>query len=464
MYINMKELINNRNLLAWIILTVILLVHSIILFKLIFFPYPEIFIYPYLTSQGLMPYKQILDQHFPGLMFLPINFNNLGMTDEYIARWWLIGVVALTHIILFVISKEIFSSAKKAIFVNLFYLIWQPFLEGWVLWIDNFLPLFYLPAFYFCYQFLSKFRTRDLIFCGLFLSISVLFKQVAIPLAILVFILFFYFRPNLQTIVYFLMGFLPIPLLMIGYFYFKGVFGDFWFWTVTFNLTTFAKYGRKLPSLSGAVRVIGVYSPILLLPLLKDYKLFVSLIVFLTGSLATAYARFDFVHFQPSLPFIAITSSAVLFKVLEIPRYRLFVIGYFLMTISWLSIFYKGHIGEKVFFFDENTKLIASKIRQYAKPKEEIFLFGPVLHLYQMSNTIPAGKIFVFQFPWFIMETEGRLIKALEISSPSLIVRDRSVIIEDQLIVEYAERLEQYVEKNYYVKEKIGVTEFMLKK
>lgn len=460
----MKELINNRNLLAWIILTVVLLVHSTILFKLIFFPYPEIFIYPYLTNQGLMPYKQILDQHFPGLMFLPINFNNLGMTDEYIARWWLIGIVILTHIILFVISKKILNSTKKAIFVNLFYLIWQPFLEGWVLWIDNFLPLFYLPAFYFCYQFLAKFRKRDLIFCGLFLSISVLFKQVAIPLVMLVFILFFYFRPNLQTIFYFLIGFLPIPLLMVGYFYFKDIFGDFWFWTVTFNLTTFAQYGRKLPSLTGIIRVFGVYSPILLMNLCKDRRLVICLLVFIAGSLATAFARFDFVHFQPSLPFIAIASSAVLFKVLEIPGYRLLAIGYFVITILWLSIFYKGHIGEKVFFFDENTKLIASKIKQYVKPKEEIFLFGPVLHLYQISSTIPAGKIFVFQFPWFIMETEGRLIKALEISSPSLIVRDRSVIIEDQPIIEYAKRLDDYVEKNYYVKEKIGVTEFMLKK
>lgn len=460
----MKELINNRNLLACITLVVILLVHSIILSKLIFFPYPELFIYPYLTNQGLMPYKQIFDQHFPGLMFLPINFNNLGMTDEYIARWWLVGLVVFTHILLFLISSKIFNDFKKAILVNIFYLIWQPFLEGWVLWIDNFLPIFYLSAFYFCYQFLAKFRRRDLILCGLFLSISLLFKQVAIPLILLVFILFFYFRPNLSTVSYFLVGFLPIPLLMIGYFYFKGVFNDFWFWTVTFNLTTFAKYGRKLPFLTGVIRVCVIYSPVLLLNLLKGRKLMISLIVFIIGSLTTAFARFDFVHFQPSLPFVAIVSSAILFKLWAKPKFRLLIIGYFLITSLWLSIFYKGHIGEKVFFFDKNTKFISSKIRQYARPKEEIFLFGSVLHLYQMSSTIPAGKIFVFQFPWFIMETEDKFVEALEISSPNLIVRDRSVLIEGQPITEYAKKLDEYIDKNYYVKERIGVTEFMLNK
>ncbi len=64
-----------------ILLLFIILIHIFITFKLIFFPYPELFIYPYLTNHGLLPYKQILDQHFPGLMFLPINFNNLGKNE-----------------------------------------------------------------------------------------------------------------------------------------------------------------------------------------------------------------------------------------------------------------------------------------------------------------------------------------------------------------------------------------------
>ena len=448
----------------FLILLVIVSLHVFILFKLIFFPYPELFIYPYLTDQGLLPYKQIFDQHFPGLMFLPINLNNLGMTDEYIARWWLVGLVVFTHILLFLISSKIFNDFKKAIFANLFYLIWQPFLEGWVLWIDSFLPMFLLPAFYFSYSFVNKGGLIKVFLAGLFLGMALLFKQVVIPLAGLVFLLLLYYKKNINTVICFLAGFLPLPSLMVAYFWVIGVFREFWYWAVIFNLTTFAEHGRKFPFFTGVIRVVGIYFSVIGIPFLKDKKFAVTLLVFIIGSLSATFARFDFVHFQPSLPFVAIASCAILFKLWAKPKFRLLVIGYILITSLWLSIFYKGHIGGKVFFFDENTKLIASKIKHYVNPKEEIFLFGPVLHLYQMSNTLPAGKIFVFQFPWFIMETEDRLIEALRISSPKLIVRDRSVIIENQPIIEYAKKLDDHIEKNYYVNEKIGVTEFMLRK
>ena len=92
-------MLNKFTLLA---LGFIVSIHSFILTKLIYFPYPEIFIYPYLTNHGLKPYKEILDQHFPGLLFLPINFNNLGLTNEVIARYWSIGIIVLTHLLIFV--------------------------------------------------------------------------------------------------------------------------------------------------------------------------------------------------------------------------------------------------------------------------------------------------------------------------------------------------------------------------
>ena len=81
----------------------LIIIHVFILTKLIYFPYPELFIYPYLTNQGLKPYQQILDQHFPGLMFLPLNLDNLGMNTPEVARIWSISIVILAQVILFII-------------------------------------------------------------------------------------------------------------------------------------------------------------------------------------------------------------------------------------------------------------------------------------------------------------------------------------------------------------------------
>src|SRR3990167_10272801 len=165
---------------AKILLFLIIIIHSFVLTKIIFFPEPELFIYPYLTNHGVKPYSQILDQHFPGLMFLPINFDNLGMNDEVSARFWLFGIVFLTHVLLFLISKT-YLGVKRALLVNFLYLIWQPFFEGWVLWIDNFLPLLLLPAFYFTLR-------KKLFWAGIFLGLGVVMKQSIIPLAGLVFL------------------------------------------------------------------------------------------------------------------------------------------------------------------------------------------------------------------------------------------------------------------------------------
>lgn len=440
-----------------ILLVIIICIHAFILTKLIFFPYPELFIYPYLTNQGLTPYSQILDQHFPGLMFLPLNFENLGMTTPEIARIWSIAIVLLIHLMLFFIASEIFKNKTKALFVNVLFLIWQPFFEGWVLWIDNFLPLILLPAFYFLYR-------RKIFMTGLFLGIGIIFKQAVIPLSILILIYIFWTTRNFKISLRYLAGLLIPVIFMVVYLIGIGVFADFWFWAVIFNLTTFAKFGTKAPFFSGLVRIVAVYAPALLLPLIKNKQLAVMLLIFILGGLSGDFIRFDFVHFQPSLPFVLLATVAVFSKIWDFKLMRFGILGYAVIALWWQSVFYQGHISDKVMFFDNETYRIAQKIRQNSKPKEEIFLLGPVPHLYQLSNTIPAGKIFVFQFPWFLMESEDRFLKALEISPPKLILRDMTVVIEGRSITEYALKLQAYIDKNYVVFDNIGVTEFLKRK
>jgi len=111
--------------------------------------------------------------------------------------------------------------------------------------------------------------------------------------------------------------------------------------------------------------------------------------------------------------------------------------------------------------FAKNKTAIADKIKEYSDPKEEIYLFGLVPHLYQMTETIPVGKIFVFQFPWFLMETEELFLEVLQEDKPKLIVADRTVVIEGWDIKDFAIKLDSYITQNYEVVDSIGTTEFM---
>lgn len=439
-----------------IVLGLILLAHVLILSKLLFFPYPELFIYPYLTNHGLKPYSQILDQHFPGLMFLPINFDNLGMSDAAVARIWSIVIVLLTHIILFYITSSILKSKKKALLVNILYLIWQPFFEGWVLWIDSFLPLILLPAFFALHK-------NKLLLCGLLLGLGVLFKQTLIPLSFLVFIYILWRRKKSSQL--FLLGFLPPLVLMILYFVSIGVIKDFWYWTVIFNLTVYAHSGTQIPTtLAFITRVSMVFGFSLFAFLHKDRKLTFVLFLFLIGSLVGAFDRANFVHFQPALPFALMATTIGMYSLTR-NKMGLILIGvYSLIGIWWQRIFYIGHISDKVFFFDEPTYAIASKIEQYTQPGDKIFVFGAALHLYQISKTLPPGNIFVFQFPWFMKVAEERILQGLVQDQPQIIVSDRNALIEGVVIKDFAPQVDGYIQQNYEKIDNIGETEILRRK
>lgn len=450
----------NKEKLAILVLGIIILLHALILTKLIYFPYPELFIYPYLTNNGLAPYKQILDQHFPGLMFLPINLNNLGMTTPEIARVWSITLAIFTQVMLFLISSAILRSKFKALIVNLLYLIWQPFFEGWVLWIDSFLPLLLLPAFYAFYR-------KWFFITGLLLGVAIVFKQTIIPLSVFILIYILWRTRNFPTCLRFFLG-LSIPVsLMITYLVSIEVFRDFWFWTIIFNLTTFAKFGRGTgPTLAHFSRVLLVFGAAFLV--IKRIKLIEAqiLLIFLVGALLGLSTRFDFVHFQPALPFAVL---ATVYGLGELGRLgglgRLgFIASYSLIAIWWLVIFYKGHLGERVISFDSQTKNLAVKIRDYTDPGEKIFIFGAQPHLYQVSETLPAGDIFVFQFPWFYQIAEKRILEGIIKDQPRIIVSDRTTEIEDQKITDFGKAIDQYINQNYEKIDSVGTTDILRRK
>lgn len=463
MFIDLLKMNNlfKKNL-QYLLLGIILIIHSLILTKLIFFPYPELFVYPYLTNNGLIPYSQILDQHFPGLMFLPANFNNLGMTDEVSARFWLIGIVLLTHLFLFFITKFILKDGKKALLVNFLYLLWQPFFEGWVLWIDNFIPLFLLPTFYFILK--KKFFTA-----GLFLGLGITTKQTIIPLAGLIFLYLLFTKDFRALWRYSLGSFIPVGLMLI-YIFSKGYFIDFWYWTVVFNLTIYAKFGTQIPTSFGfIVRVFVVYITSLIAYFAEDRRLKLILGLFLLGSLVGTFDRANFVHYQPSLPFAIL---ATVIGIFSLPKKYLTVIGrvslfiligvYSVITIWWQTTFYRGHLSDKVFFFDDSTKKTASKIMEYTDEKDKIFVFGGAPHLYQMSKTLPAGEIFVFQFPWFLKVSENRILDGIKKDQPEIIIY-QDIDIEGHKITDFAKNIDQYIKQNYQKIDNVDQVEILRK-
>lgn len=449
-----------------VLLLFIVLIHILLLSRLIFFPYPELFIYPYLTKIGLIPYKQIFDQHFPGIMFFPVNLATLGIDSPQEMRMLQYLMIALSHIFLYFISKNLFRSEKKAIYVNIIFLICQPFFEGNVLWIESFATPLVLGSFYLLIMFLERKQGHYLFLSGMVLGVSLLFKQVTLPLIIFSVIYVYFGFNKIRSVERYLLG-LMVPCAYLIYFIYKSkIISEFVYWTITFNLTIFAEMGRKYPGFADIIK-FGIFFGIPLITIIFFFvkKRFDKKTVLVSGyfisCLFFAFARIDLIHFQPAIPFAAILIAYYFTEI----RGKLKYIIILIFLCSTLIVSLRQYLllyGDGVVFYGEREKEISDKVLSYAKPGDSVFSFGSLPHIYQMTATVPPGRIFVFQFPWFVKENEDVILKGIEIDPPKVIIRDAGSEVAGINLSRYMGKIDDHITKYYKTTDRVGEVDIMI--
>lgn len=447
-----------------IVLGLISLLHSFILTKLIFFPFPELFLLPYLMNRGLVPYKDITDQHFPGLFFLPINAGNLGLANESIARIWLIVITISIHVLIFFITKAITKSPKTALLANFIFFLWHPFWGGWVLWIDTFMPIFLLPAFYLTHYILASKKSvnyKFVILLGFVFSLGTIMKQILLPLAAIIpLVLLIYFR-NLKIIFYYMLGYLPLLIAVLFYLIKIGAFPEFSYWAGIYNFTLYIKMSHKGPEYPDLFQMIISYSPILFFPFIKDKKTAFLLSLFTFITVTGIVDRFDPVHFQPSLPFLSIGLSLIITQMLKAKKFQYYLYIYLIISAVWIYTDFGKYLSKEVIIFNDQAYKNRDMIKKYANPGDQIFIFGPTPLLYYLTQTIPAGKYFTFQMPWYSVITEDKSINKLKKSNFKLVARDKTFSVDNILITSFAPKLNRYIEDNFEVFDSLGNMELL---
>ncbi len=408
------------------------------------FVYPEFLIYPYLTAMGLLPYKQILDQHFPGLMFFPVNFYSLGFTTLAGFRPVLVLTIIIQSMLVYKLTKKI-AGAYPALLAVIFYGLWQPVWDGNILWIDSFLGIFtLLSALNFC--------NKKWFWTGFWLGWGIIFKQTLLPLGTIVGILIWRQAGFKKAFRYGLVLAVPSVLMLI-YYYFQGSLSDFWFWTVLFNLSNYAKEGGLKPVFSTIIKLI---IPVLIvLPgiLQKNLRWLYGWGVF---SVAGGISRFGLIHFQPLLPFLAIIFGLVYYKyskkliIVSILTSLTILIGALIRSKNWTETKFEG----------KQDLLVVDKIKSKVSPNDPIFILGAQPHYYALSQTRPAGSVFVFQLPWFLKLSEDRVLQAMKSDPPKLIIYDPLAGINGQNINGYAPELVKYMQDNFYLTDVVEKVNF----
>lgn len=412
------------------IAALILAAHAMLLWTMEFVPYPELFIYPYLTRLSWLPYAQIIDHHSPGLTFFPVNLASLGLTSAQALKIVMIAIVIVQGWLVYKISKS-----RLAL---LWFGIWQPFFGGNHLWYDVFLPLLTLPAY------LAWTAGRWAV-VGLLLGTAVVVKQSVLPLVVFVAGLVWWRERQLRPVLVYGLGVIAPLILTAGYFWQLGVWADFWYWLVTFNLQVYALAGKLPPALSDW-KLLSLPLVLLLIATWKSKdKLILGWAIL---SVVGGLSRFALVHLQPAIPFLALL-------LVRLPRRVAFVA--LVVSLLWVGRYYfrVGNWGQ-VRFFDSQTLQLSEAIKSRTNPGDHIFLLGAQPHLYVLTQTIPAGKIFAFHMPWILSVVEDRILSGLMADPPRLVVWDTQSQVDGVPITQSAPQLVRYVQDNYQAVATVG--------
>lgn len=422
--------------------------------NLTLFAYPENFAYPFFVEGGMLPYREIVDQHFPGLLLFSIHWRTLGIVGPEQARLAMLVIFALTATLLFGTTWAIYRDVRLSVLTYVFYALWVSYFGGNVFWLDSILPLFLIPAFYFGYRFfLVEERIKDVFLLGLFLGLTTVFKPLGLIMALAVTILILG-RRQFKPIFFFFLGlFIPISA-MLAYFVGIGVLSDFLRWAVVFNLTSYGQLAQKLPT-AGQLTGVLVASVLPLIFFVREghrgdfFYLSIWLVVLLIG----VFPRFELFHFQPSLPFFSLVSAITtreLWRRRKVWKKMIPLVVVMAMLLAQFRFFQRSLTGVN-FFFRSYHYQAADFILQNTDSDEPLFVFGGQDQLYPLAQRLPPDKFYVPQLPWYYarLGIQERVVASLEKDPPLYVLYVKDAGVDNQSLTDYGKIVFAYLEDNY---------------
>lgn len=393
---------------TYLFLIILLGIQLFFLINLQFTAWPEMFSYPYLRNNGFLLYRDMIHPYPPLLtMGLSTIYKVFGYRLEVlqVVAW---SLALLNSTLVFLIAHSLTKSVKTSLVTLAFYVLFQPFLEGNMLWFDTAIVPLILLALFFASRWSQKIGDGrwNLISAGLFFAVAALIKQTA-AIFLIFFLIFVFFRSKRKREALYL--FLGSVLLLTPLFVRlaqEGALLDFWRWTVWYPLTEWGNFPGYVQMTIGkhdAIILVLLLAPLTLLlvraKLLKDANLRL-LLLMLAGGLIAVYPRFSFFHFQPALTFLAIV-YAFLFNRLK--KAHMFLVSCYLLLVT---VFIARPVltqdwQKEARFFGQEDKMLAQKIKDATLQGERVFLLGLHSNVYSIAGVLPP-KRWTDNFGWYL--------------------------------------------------------------
>ena len=178
-----------------------------------------------------------------------------------------------------------------------------------------------------------------------------------------------------------------------------------------------------------------------------------------------AYPRFEYFHFQPAIPYLAIATGIFLSSInWKNASIRLFTIVYGLGCLSLFGGFFMRNFKEGVRFYESDVQDVVSYVISNTNPGDKIFVMNWWDNIYALSDRLPATDPWVPQLSWY-METpniQEKMIEDLRTSKPKMILLNP--YSETGLSAYVPQKVYNYVTTNYILREKVDGIDVLIRK
>lgn len=403
-----------------------LVFHSVLIYFKGYFLSIEFTLYPYLTSRGFLPYQNILDQHFPTLLFGPFSLPAFLTENPWPLLAVFIVVLCLTDIFLY--AALIRGKVGKPLTWLFLYIVSSVYFSGNILWLETFVNLLLSV-----WMFLSFSKKRIHYFVsGFLISQIILIRPTLVPAAIVLFLGF-----SLPiTIPLLLGGFLglAIPTLFLIRF---DLVSDFIRLAIDFNRQSYPTGAILLPAKRQIVLLVAWMLPAVS-SLAKNKKYYFLLSISLLFVLVVP--RFGYEHLQPIF-LVTVFLWALATTKPNLSVYFLIVIFFALNLVSTVRHPYGNY------FLTPEVVEISHDLAML--PQNNIYLLGASDLIYPLSGKTPPNYTYLPSLPWYFNQTDfsSRVIESLSDKNTPVVV-DYSATVDGYNVVESSGPIFEYIKMN----------------
>jgi hypothetical protein len=362
----------------------------------------------------------------------------------------------LADILIYSVVRKFWNN-KIAFIALATFVFWQLFFDGNGLWFDLFMGVIALISFYFV-------RQKKYFWAGIFWALAFISKQTAI----------FFLIPiglemtdkNLKPLAGFIKGTVLTLAIFVLSLWTGGILPPFINWAIKFGIFILPKAEGQiqLPDLKSLI--VSLFPFLIFIPLIwKTGRKNLNLLLWAFAGGLGAYPRFEYFHFQPAIPFLAIATGLV-FTDLKKKNVllKIFIPVYIFGSVILFAGFFMRDFNENVRFYEQDVQDLALYVKSNTKQGDKIFVMNWWDNIYALSNTIPATDPWVPQLSWYqeIPGIQEKEVTDLEKSKPKLILLQDYT---DSGLASYVpQKVYDYVTANYKISSKVDGIEILVPK